>query len=131
MTAALTPALALAYIRELSADYLAGVVLDGRGERLAGDAALAALARTVRGDGATSHGKVFAARTAAHAIVVVTGPLALPRPIRRDLRTALSALSRETMQETPPEPVPDALVNALVSAARDTFRRQSVNSRSD
>src|SRR4051812_3008174 len=113
MTAALTPELALAYIRELSADYLGGAVLDARGDRLAGDAALAV---DVHGEGANAHGKVFAARTSAHAIVVVTTVRALPGPTRRDIRTALRALSGENAQETPYEPLQAGLVNTLVSA---------------
>jgi hypothetical protein len=113
MTAALTPELALAYIRELSADYLGGAVLDARGNRLAGDAALAV---DVHGEGATERGKVFAARTRTHAIVVVTTARALPGPTRRDVRTALHALCGENAQETPPERLPKALVNTLVSA---------------
>src|SRR3954447_22055034 len=113
MTAALTPELALAYIRELSADYLGGAVLDTHLERLAGDAALAV---DVHGEGATAHGRVFAARTATHAIVVVTTARALPGPTRRDIHTVLRALSGETAQGTPREPLETALVNALVSA---------------
>jgi hypothetical protein len=114
MTAALTPELALAYIRDLSADYLAGAVLDAHGQRLAGDSALAAA--DVHGEGATARGRVFAARSATHAIVVVTSPRALPGPTRRDVRTALSALSGQDPLQTPGEPLEPALVNALVSA---------------
>src|SRR3954449_3902173 len=98
MTAALTPDLALAYLRELSADYLGGVVLDAEGALLAGDEGLAPLARDVEGDGATTHGKVFFASDTRHAIVVVTGPRALPSPVRRDIRAALSALGSQSAQ---------------------------------
>jgi hypothetical protein len=45
MTASLTPALALAYLRELSVDVRAAVVLDAAGAPLAGDAELATRAR--------------------------------------------------------------------------------------
>src|SRR4051794_34426263 len=77
MTAALTPELALAYIRELSADYLGGAVLDARGDRLAGDAALAV---DVPGEGATARRRVFAARTRTHPSLAATTRPALPRP---------------------------------------------------
>jgi hypothetical protein len=45
MTTPLTPALALACLRELSTDIRAAVVLDAAGTPLAGDASLAARAR--------------------------------------------------------------------------------------
>jgi hypothetical protein len=110
-TAALTPDLALAYIRELSADYLGGAVLDAQGNLLAGDAKLA---KDVHGEGETANGKLFGARTPTHAIVVVTSPGALSGPTRRDIRTALSAMSGESPLEPPQEPLDPALVNALV-----------------
>jgi hypothetical protein len=113
MTAALTPELALAYIRELSADYLAGAVLDAHQNLLAGDPRLAV---EVHGEGATARGRVFAARNATNAVVVVTRAHALPGPTRRDIRTALAALSGETARDTPPAPLEPALVDALVSA---------------
>ncbi len=122
MTAALTPDLALAYIRELSADYLAGVVLDAHGEALAGAQELAPLAREIAGtEGATSRGRVFAARDATHTIVVATTPRALPGPTRRDVRTALRALGGESAQETPFTPIQDAVVNALIGARPRRF----------
>ena len=139
MTTALTPATALAYVRELSADFRAGVVLDEHCDVLAGTSELTAaatalldahpLARELHG--ATDAGHVFAARTSAHAIVVVTGRFALPRVARRDLRIALSGLGPETVQETPPERPSDPLVEALVTVAADTFSRHSAVSRSD
>jgi hypothetical protein len=100
MTPALTPALALDYLRELSADIRAGVVLGRDGERLAGDEDLAALAGELlaaAGDAedvhvTTADGAVFAARDDDHAIVVVCGRLALPSLARYDLRTVLGDL---------------------------------------
>src|SRR5438034_5683849 len=101
MTAALTPDLALDYLRELSADIRAAVLLDATGERLAGPEHLAAPARALL-DAAppgpaelqarTPKGAVFAARDDRHQLVVATGPFALPRLTRHDLRTALRAL---------------------------------------
>jgi hypothetical protein len=105
MPAALTPDLALALLRELSADVTAAVVLDAAGERLAGPAALHAPARDLLAaappgpaelHGRTAAGAVFAARDEAHQIVVATGPLALPGLTRHDLRAALAALAGET-----------------------------------
>ncbi|MEZ0292906.1 MAG: hypothetical protein ACAH82_10215, partial [Solirubrobacteraceae bacterium] len=45
--AALTPALALDLVRELSADVRAGLILSAAGERLAGPSELAAAARAL------------------------------------------------------------------------------------
>jgi hypothetical protein len=97
MTPALTPALALDYLRELSADIRAGAVLGPAGERLAGDEEMAALAGellTAAGDAeevhvTTADGAVFAARDDNHAILVVCGRLALPSLARYDLRRVL------------------------------------------
>src|SRR5690348_2612978 len=86
VTAALTPELAIDYVRELSADVRAAVVLAADGTRLAGPPALEApahafLAAAGAGRAAaaarTPEGLVIAARTAAHAMVVVAGPLSL------------------------------------------------------
>jgi hypothetical protein len=102
MPDALTPDLALALLRELSADVTAAVLLDAAGERLAGPAALHAPARDllaaappgpVELHGRTTAGAVFATRDAAHQLVVITGPLALPGLTRHDLRTALATLA--------------------------------------
>ena len=139
MTTALTPALALDYVRELSADVIAGVVLDARGALLAGPQALAAPARALLAVDATAtelHGEsadgaAFAARDASHAIVIATGRFPLPSVTRRDLRTALTALGAAPGRESLPGTVPPSLVAALVHAARETFRPYSVNSRSD
>ncbi len=101
MTPALTPDLAVAYVRELSADVRAVVVLDAAGSRLAGPEALAAPARAFldaapgRSDVAArvSGGLVLAARGAGHAIVVAAGPLSLTGPSALDARSAVDALS--------------------------------------
>src|SRR6478735_4971575 len=68
VTAALTPELAIAYVRELSADVRGVVVLAADGTLLAG-------------------------RTEEHAIVVSAGPLSLVGPTARDARAAVSALA--------------------------------------
>ena len=100
MPPALTPALALDYVRELSADVRAAVVLDAAGTLLAGPAALAAPARAVLdaiGDASevedgSADGVVCAVRTTAHAAVAVCGRFAIGGVVRQDLRTALAAL---------------------------------------
>src|SRR5438105_3361730 len=113
MPAALTPDLALAFLRELSADLTAAVVLDAAGERLAGPAALHAPARDLLAaappglHGRTAAGAVFAARDDAHQLVVATGPLALPGLTRHDLWTTLAALAGETPEGPGGEPEPD------------------------
>ena len=127
MTTALTPALALDYVRELSADVVAGVVLDASGECLAGDEHLAEASRALPDaasiHGETEHGQVFAARDDTHSIVVVTGPFALARVTRRDLLTALSALGGQTGPSGAETTLPEAVTRALLSAAHEPFRR--------
>jgi hypothetical protein len=105
MTAALTPALALAYLSELSADVRAAIVLGAGGEPLAmsrdassgGDDALVAAARALLADAPvvralTERGGVFGARDDLHGVVVVTGPLALPNLAVHDVLSVLAAL---------------------------------------
>jgi hypothetical protein len=127
MTVALTPDLALAYLRELSADLRAAVLLDAHGERLAGPAALAAPARELLRDAPaelearTDAGGVFAARDERHQLVAVTGPFALSGLTRHDLRTALQALGGAALREpsdTPSSEPSRQAVEALLAAAR-------------
>jgi hypothetical protein len=102
MTAALTPALALAYLSELSADVRAAIVLDAGGEALAvsggaGESALVAAARDLLAESPvvrtlTDRGGAFGARDELHGIVVATGPLALPGLAIHDLLGVLAAL---------------------------------------
>jgi hypothetical protein len=100
MSPALTPARALEYLRELSADIRAGVVLSADGALLAGREALAGPARELlaaAGDAvdvhvATGDGAVFAARDEQHAIVLACGRFALPSLARYDLRMVLADL---------------------------------------
>jgi hypothetical protein len=97
----LTPALALDYLRELSADIRAGVVLDRGGALLAGPEELAAPARDLlaaAGDAveiqvATADGTVFAARSDRYALAVVCGRFPLPSLIRYDLKLVLADLA--------------------------------------
>jgi hypothetical protein len=103
MNPALTPELALGYLRELSADIRAGVVLDPAGALLAGPDELAGSARDLLAAAAgareihvtTADGAVFAARSPSHAVVVVTGRFALPSLIRYDLKLVLGDLAGE------------------------------------
>jgi hypothetical protein len=100
MPPALTPALALEYVHELSADVYAGVVLDAAGDLLAGPPALADLSRALLAAGgdageleaATADGVVCAVRTSGHAAVAICGRFAIPGVVRQDLRAALAAL---------------------------------------
>jgi hypothetical protein len=97
----LTPQLALDYLRELSADIRAGVVLDPKGALLAGPEAMHQPARDLleaSGDAkelqvTTADGNVYAARNEQHAIAVVCGRFALPSLIRYDLRVVLADLA--------------------------------------
>jgi hypothetical protein len=127
MTAALTPELALAYLRELSADLRAAVLLDAAGAHLAGPEPLAAPARALLDPDApaeiearTPAGAVFAARDDRHQLVAVTGPHALSRLTRHDLRTVLRALGGEAPREGSgggPAAPSRAAVEALLAAA--------------
>jgi hypothetical protein len=98
---ALTPPLALDYLRQLSADIRAGVVLAPDGTHLAGPDALAEPARDLfaaAGDAAeiqvsTPDGAVYGARSDRHAIAVVCGRFALPSLVRYDLRVVLADLA--------------------------------------
>jgi hypothetical protein len=107
--AALTPALALDYLRELSADIRTGVVLGPRGELLAGSDALAEPARDLFAEAGeatemqvvTRDGDVFAARSDRHQIAVVTGRFALPSLIRYDLKLVLADLEGAERPEAP------------------------------
>lgn len=106
---ALTPPLALDYLRELSADIRAGVVLAADGALLAGPEGLAGPARDLfagAGDApeiqvVTREGDVFAARSDRHAIAVVCGRFALPSLIRYDLKLVLADLEGAERPEAP------------------------------
>ena len=103
MTDPLTPALALEYLRTLSADIEQAAVLAADGSLLAGPEELAEPARALLAaapeaddvEVATAQGSVFAARSDAHAVVVVTGRFALPALVRFDLRLVLQDLAGE------------------------------------
>jgi hypothetical protein len=133
---ALTPALALDYVRELSTDVLAGVALAAGGERLAGPeelaapagALLAAAGAAAELEATTSGGCACAVRSERHALVVACGPFALPALVRRDLRAALAELEGRAAA-TAPEPLSapaDAALQcaaeALISAAQRGIR---------
>jgi hypothetical protein len=127
MPPALTPALALDYVRELSADVRAGAILDASGDLLAGDAELADPARallTAAGDAgeveaATADGVVCAVRTNAHAAVAVCGRFAIAGVVRQDLRVALTALEGRPPgpRAGGPNPLSDDAEPALAAAA--------------
>jgi len=135
MPPALTPALAVDYVRELSADVRAVVVLGARGELLAGPPALAASARALLTAAAgageleavTPAGVVCAARSSRHAAVAVCGRFALPGVTRQDLRVALAALDGAPLAQAvavPAGPLDRAAqraAEALISAIQRDF----------
>ncbi|MFL5818635.1 MAG: hypothetical protein ACJ76L_13690 [Conexibacter sp.] len=96
MTAPLTPALALAYLRELSLDVRTAVVLDPTGRPLAGDADLASRARDLLESSRASRasaGPLLAARAPdGGAIAVLTGPRALMSLVEHDLAEMANGL---------------------------------------
>jgi hypothetical protein len=97
MTAPLTPALALAYLRELSVDVRAAVVLDRAGAVLAGEEALAPRVRALLAATAaspTAAGDLLVARTSdGGAIAAIAGEFALLPVLEHDLRAAAAALA--------------------------------------
>jgi hypothetical protein len=101
MTDALTPAQALEYLRTLSADILQAAVLGADGALLAGPPELAEPARALLAaapeaddiEVSTAQASVFAARSDAHAVVLVCGRFALPALVRFDLRMVLGDLA--------------------------------------
>lgn len=108
MTASLTPALALAYLHELSLDVHAAVVLDAAGVALAGDGDLVARARRLLGEArepadgpvrrvvmtGTPAGSLLVARAATGgAIAVLAGPCALLSLLEHDLARVADALA--------------------------------------
>jgi hypothetical protein len=131
MPPALTPALALEYVHELSADVRAGIVLDDAGHVLAGPSALADAARALLEAGgdageleaATADGVVCAVRTPAHAAVAICGRFAIAGVVRQDLRTALAALEGRSPPPLaaapwpPTQTVDDVAEPALTGAA--------------
>ena len=143
MAPALTPALALDYVRELSADVRATIVLDGAGGLLAGPPQLAAAARALLaagGDAAeleavSRDAVVCAVRSPEHAAVAVCGRFAIAGVVRQDLRAALAALAGRAPDAAaaaarPPQPAapagspPDPLAqaaNELSAACQRAF----------
>jgi hypothetical protein len=97
-------------------------------QALAGSPSAAPWSELEGGDG---RGKVFVARDERHVIVVVTGPFALARVTRHDLRTALSALGGQNVPIGPPGRLEEGLARALLDVAGDDFRRPRAKKRSD
>lgn len=128
MTPALTPALALDYLRELSADLRGGAVLAADGRASAGDAPLAAAAAPLvaaMGDAGEAvslgaRGAVLAARGDGLAIVAVYGPRVMPGLARHDLRQVLADLGAPplTSAGSAPAAVAPEHAEALLSAAQ-------------
>jgi hypothetical protein len=142
MPPALTPALALEYVRELSADVRAAVVLDAGGALLAGPENLAAPARALldaAGDATeledgSPDGVVCAVRTGTHAAVAVCGRFAIGGVVRQDLRAALAALegrpaatgpAAEPGAAEPPSTAPDEAVQRAAEALISALQRHS------
>ncbi|MEA2172338.1 MAG: hypothetical protein QOF76_5638 [Solirubrobacteraceae bacterium] len=134
MTGALTPDLAIAYVRELSADVRAAVVLDPAGERVAGDTRLAPAARAaaaaLRGAAAVAasthlddRGIVTVVVTADHTLLVISGPLAFEGPTLIDARAAAAAMTQmapETIAAAPPETLKSAVEREISEFSRQT-----------
>jgi hypothetical protein len=126
MSPSLTPALALEYLRELSADLRGGVVVGAAGECLAGDLALhapalallAAVPGAPEAAGRTPAGAAFLARGGSLAVVLAAGPQVMGALTRHDLRLVLGDLGAPVAAPGAPAGLPDALVEGLLSAAQ-------------
>lgn len=136
VTAALPPESALAYVRELSTDVVAVVVLGPDGALLAGPPELAGPARAWLASepeapelaDRTAAGIAFAARAGGHAVVAVASPASLQGPTALDVRTAVEALTGATPEPSAITPQSHGVAhrtderlraaNALVSAAQ-------------
>jgi len=109
MPPALTPALALDLVRELSADVRAGLIFDARGDRLAGPPELVAAARALaaaagdvpEAEAVTADGVVCLVRTTGHAGIAVCGAFAIPGVVRADLRAALAGIDGAPVPPAP------------------------------
>lgn len=103
MTASLTPALALAYLHELSVDIRAAVVLDPAGTTLCGDATLAVRASSLlvtTSSSLVADGSLLVARVDdGGAIAVLAGPHALLPLLEHDL--AITARNLSTTPDSP------------------------------
>lgn len=125
MSPALTPVLALEYLRELSADVRDGIVLGARGIRLAGSPALAPAARELlaaiggaaEAEGRSSAGVVLAAQGGDLVLVLVLGSQAMPALARHDLRLVQGDLGARAQAVAEPATVPAAVVERLLLAA--------------
>jgi hypothetical protein len=118
MTGALSPDLAVAYVRELSADVRGVVALGPDGELLVGPEVFAAPARRLaarleHGIVRLPEGLALVARGPRMTIVVAAGRHALPGPHALDAAAAAGAGTAPAVVPEPPE--------SLCSAARDVI----------
>lgn len=112
MEATLTPTLALDYLRELSTDVRASVLLDAAHDLLAGPPGHASAARELVAACAESAqteirapaGFAFVSVSPAHGLVVVTGPLALPGLVFHDMAAVLALLIGTEVSSEPSTP---------------------------
>lgn len=112
MEATLTPTLALDYLRELSTDVRASVLLDAAHDLLAGPPVIAAPARELVSACAgadeteirSAAGFAFVAVSPAHGLVVVTGPLALPGLVFHDMAAVMALLVGPEVPSERPSP---------------------------
>jgi hypothetical protein len=128
MPAVLTPRLALAYLRELSADDRAGAILDEHDGLLAGPAALAGAAAAVvaalgeaeEGQARLAAGTVLAVRRGRLAVVLACGPHAVPGLARHDAALVLHDLGAGWGRSVTGQVarLPDEVAQGLLSAAQ-------------
>ncbi len=125
----MTPAIVVGYLRELSTDLLAAVVLDAAGEPLAGSRALGVVAPellgAVRGaplaQARTDGHLVVVARSREHAVIAVHTAYALASLVRHDLVTVLGDLAAGPAGGATPDAPPreiDASHPAVAAAVR-------------
>jgi hypothetical protein len=105
MTAPLTPALALAYLRELSVDVRAAVVLGSDGRPTAGDTAIVASVRELvaagGGQRVQADGMLLAVTTPdGGTIAVLAGDFSPIRLLKHDLAAAATALTSSSVERS-------------------------------
>ena len=120
MTAALSPELAVAYVRELSADVRGAVVLDRDGRALAGPPGLVAAARVLsaqldHGAVRLPEGLVIVARGPGRTVVVVAGPHALVGPHALDAAAAAGSDGAPQLFAEPSPPLCAAALKVLLT----------------
>lgn len=118
MTHALEPALAAAYVRELSADVDGVVVLDEQGNALAGPEPMAAAARRLPAQTATyvtGKGAVWVAVAPGRSLIAAARTAALTGPTALDAATAIGSTAAPGPVQEPSGPLRRAVEDVITA----------------